>query len=366
MKKINVLSLFDGVSCGQIALNRAGIEYNKYYASEIDKFSMKVTQNNYPNTIQLGDVKNLKKEDIPDKIDLLIGGSPCTDFSFSGKRKGMSTQDNIEITSLDQYLELKENGFEFYGQSYLFWEYIRLWKELKPKYFLLENVLMVKKWKDLITRTIGTQSFEINSSLVSSQNRLRLYWTNIPNQTYPKDKGILLKDIVEDEVDNNVKCGGIRGRNPDNPKSRKAGLPTQQMLELRKDDKTNCLTTVQKDNVIVKGFENYKSGKSIKRIIKNKKTLNEKSNCLTSSSSHNPTGCGASNISIDNITWRILTPLECERLQTVPDNYTSSVSKNQRYKMLGNGWTVDIISHIFEGLKGPRDGLPIFKEPFLF
>jgi len=209
---MNVLSLFDGMSCGQQALERANIKVSQYYASEIDKYAIKVTMANYPNTIQLGSVVNVKGADLP-KIDMLIGGSPCQSFSFAGKRKGMATKCNQEILTLEQYLELKEQGFEFEGQSYLFWEYVRVLNEVKPKYFLLENVMMEERWEKIISKTLGVHPVEINSSLLSAQNRRRLYWTNIglkPSGLFgdlestikqPKDKGILLKDILEDEVD---------------------------------------------------------------------------------------------------------------------------------------------------------------------
>lgn len=206
---MNVLSLFDGMSCGQIALNRLGIKYDKYYAAEIDKHSIAVTMANFPDTIQLGDVRNVKASDLP-KIDLIMGGSPCQSFSFAGKRKGMSTKDEQEILTLQHYLDLKSQEYEFEGQSYLFWEYMRLLNELKPKYFLLENVVMVEKWERTLTRAIGVSPIKINSNLVSAQNRERLYWTNIglqpsglfgdPASTIPqpKDKKILLKDILQD------------------------------------------------------------------------------------------------------------------------------------------------------------------------
>lgn len=211
-KGLNVLSLFDGCSGGQQAFERAGIKVDKYFASEIDKYAIKVTMANYPNTIQLGSVVNVKGADLP-KIDMLIGGSPCQSFSFAGKRKGMATKCNQEILTLEQYLELKEQGFEFEGQSYLFWEYVRVLNEVKPKYFLLENVMMEEKWSKIINKTLGVNFLDINSSLLSAQNRRRLYWTNIglkPSGLFgylestikqPKDKGILLKDILEDEVD---------------------------------------------------------------------------------------------------------------------------------------------------------------------
>ena len=196
---MNVLSLFDGMSCGQIALNRIGIKYDKYFASEIEKNSIKVTQHNFPNTIQLGDVSKINVKDLP-QIDLIMGGSPCQSFSFAGKMKGMSTKDQRDVLSLESYLSLKESGFEFEGESYLFWEYVRLLKELKPKYFLLENVMMKDYWKKVISDTLGVEPIMINSNLVSAQDRKRLYWTNIPNVGQPDDLGLYLRDIMEESV----------------------------------------------------------------------------------------------------------------------------------------------------------------------
>lgn len=173
-KNINVLSLFDGMSCGQIALNKLGIKYDRYYASEIDKFAIAVTKKNYPDTIHLGDVRGVNGRDLP-KIDLLFGGSPCQSFSNAGKGEG------------------------FEGSSGIFWEYVRVLKEVKPKYFMLENVKMKKEWQDIISKELGVEPIAINSSLLSGQNRPRLYWTNIPGVEQPEDKGIKLKDILEDD-----------------------------------------------------------------------------------------------------------------------------------------------------------------------
>lgn len=210
--KLNILSLFDGMSCGQIALERAGITVDNYFASEIDKYAIQVTMANYPDTKQLGSVVNVNGSDLP-KIDLLIGGSPCQSFSFAGKRKGMATKFETEILTLNHYLELKADGYEFEGQSYLFWEFMRLLNECKPKYFLLENVEMGEKWEKVLSKAIGVNGIHINSALVSAQNRKRIYWTNIGMQPgglfgdlvsiirKPKDKGILLKDVLENEVD---------------------------------------------------------------------------------------------------------------------------------------------------------------------
>ena len=380
---MNVLSLFDGMSCGQIALNRAGVKYDKYFASEVDKYAMKVTQANYPKTTQLGDVTQIgtpssnyayirKLTTIKDNIDLLMGGSPCQGFSFAGKQLNFDDP-----------------------RSKLFFEFIRMRDELQPKYVLLENVRMSKSSQDIISAWLGFQPQAINSSTVSAQNRYRLYWfgkrvlrePNHTGNTYGydaipippmKDKGIVLQDILEDgianeamtnkegkshcitaryngavwwnsiqrrqrtmvqvgEADNikgfdsikriyspngkaptlttmqgghrepKVAIGRIVNRRLDENGVRKDNqleLPLSTQLEISDSDKSNCLTTVNKDNVVVEGMR-----------------------------------------------WRKLTPLECERLQTVPDNYTNHVSNSQRYKMLGNGWTVDVIAHIMKGIK---------------
>ena len=305
---MNVLSLFDGMSCGQIALNRAGIMYENYFASEIDKNAIKVTQHNYPNTIQLGDIINIKSLDLP-KIDLLIGGSPCQSFSFAGKMKGMSTKDEQEILSLEHYLELKEQGFEFEGQSYLFWEYVRLLKEVKPTYFFLENVMMKEHWKKVITETLGVEPIMINSNLVSAQDRKRLYWTNIPNVTQPDDKKLFLKDIMEDVVD-------------------------------------------EKYNITERFYKKVGGTLAYKKARGNCRTPDRKSKTLTTSG-HGISNSGSTNIKISDAFLRIPTPTECERLQTVPDSYTKveGLRDSHRNFMLGNGWTVDVIAHIFKGLK---------------
>lgn len=215
-KGLVVLSLFDGMSCGQIALRELGMPVRRYYASEVDKFAIAQTQLNFPNTIQLGDVTKIDARELG-HIDLLIGGSPCTNLSFAGKRNGLSTKENEEIYTLERYLELKSQGFEFEGQSYLFWEYMRILHELRETnpniLFLLENVEMGKKWEAVFSEAIGMKGVHINSSLVSAQIRKRIYWTNIrvqedlfsgelySNIPQPEDRGLVLRDILEDEVD---------------------------------------------------------------------------------------------------------------------------------------------------------------------
>jgi DNA-cytosine methyltransferase len=273
------------MSCGQIALNKLGIKYDNYYASEIDKFAIGVTKKNYPNTIHLGDVRDVKGEDLP-KIDLLFGGSPCQSFSNAGNGKG------------------------FEGSSGIFWEYVRVLKEVKPKYFMLENVKMKKEWQDIITKELGVEPIAINSSLLSGQNRPRLYWTNIPGVEIPEDKGIVLKDILED--DNLV-------------------------------DKQHLMTP--KAMAYMDGLRNGKQ-----RWQYHKNPLDGKAACIVASF-YKLSGLGVLDYRTLGKPCRRLTPVECERLQTVPDNYTESASRTQRYKMIGNGWTVDVIAHIFSYMK---------------
>ena len=213
---MKVLSLFDGMSCGQIALKECGVKVDTYYASEVDKFAIAQTQLNFPDTIQLGDVRNIDARKLG-RIDLLIGGSPCQSFSFAGKRAGMSTKQNEEIYTLERYLELKRAGFEFQGESYLFWEYIRILHEIRGNnqdvYFMLENVEMGKKWENVLSEAIGLRGVHINSALVSAQKRRRIYWTNIKTRKeglfgevftdipQPKDRHLFLHDIIDEKAD---------------------------------------------------------------------------------------------------------------------------------------------------------------------
>lgn len=213
---ITVLSLFDGMSVGQIALKELGIKVDKYYASEIEKHVIAQTQKNFPDTIQLGSVTEVDARKLG-HVDLLIGGSPCQSFSFAGRRNGMSTTTNEEVYSLDRYLELKSQNFEFVGESYLFWEYMRILHEIRETnpnvFFFLENVEMGEKWESVLTKAIGIDGVHVNSALVSAQNRRRIYWTNIktttkgllktvvPDIPQPEDRGIYLQDVLEDEVD---------------------------------------------------------------------------------------------------------------------------------------------------------------------
>ena len=363
---MNILSLFDGMSCGQQALQRAGINVDQYFASEIDKFAIQVTMANFPNTVQLGSVVNVDGYSLP-KIDILIGGSPCQSFSFAGKRKGMATKDEQEILTLEHYLELKAEGFEFEGQSYLFWEYMRLLNETKPTYFLLENVMMGEKWEKVLSKAIGVKPIMINSALLSAQNRQRLYWTNIglkPSGLFgdlettikqPKDKGVLLKDVLESDVDdkyflNENVLNRIKANHTNQndiivhnmmPRSSTTGKGGSGPLS-RADGKTYCLDTGTTNAIEIinplKGETEFGW-----HFEQNVFSDEGKTRALKSSE-----GSGNKLKLYNNSIIRRLTPIECERLQTVADNYTNHVSDSQRYKMLGNGWTVDVIVHILK------------------
>jgi DNA (cytosine-5)-methyltransferase 3A len=325
---MNILSLFDGMSCSQIALNRAGISYENYFSSEIDKYAIKITQKNYPKTIQLGDVTNIKGSDLP-KIELLIGGSPCQGFSFAG-----------DMLNFDD------------DRSKLFFEFVRLLKECKPKYFLLENVRMITESENVISKFLGVKPIKLNSSLVSAQNRVRNYWTNIgPKQVdmfgnysnslipQPKDKGLVLADIIESEIPSNTRCGKIKRLFNTNPSQLGLGGYVYGI-----GGKSPTLTINKGD-----GIKIFKSCRQVAEadinghdLIKRVYYIGGKSPTLNSGQGGNR----EPKIIVSRENWRKLTPLECERLQTVPDNYTEGVSNAQRYKMLGNGFTVDIIVHI--------------------
>lgn len=362
---MNVLSLFDGMSCGQIALERAGIKVDNYFASEIDKYAMQVTQSHYPNTVQLGNILEWKDWKLP-KIGLLIGGSPCQGFSNAGK--GLNFDD---------------------PRSKLFFTYVDILNELKQRNsslkFMLENVKMKQIWKDIITEQVGVEPVLINSALVSAQNRKRLYWTNFP-VSQPEDKGIMLEDIIENgEVDRNksytIDANYFKGGNPrsyfeDGKRQLVFGAAirnqvtkrgVEEQLNVRKDGKSNCVvpTHSNKLNGVYIPVNLYLSDKEIEEVAKKKaaktfasgksegsiqfpQALNRKSLCLLAggtTGNHRTT-----NVIDDNVGYRKLTPIECERLQTVEDNWTSMVSNTQRYKMLGNGWTIDVVAHIFTAM----------------
>ena len=285
---MNVLSLFDGISCGQVALERAGFEVNNYYAAEVDKYAIKITQANYPNTKQMGDVTKWREWDIDwSSIDLLIGGSPCQGFSFAGKQLAFDDP-----------------------RSALFFEYLNILNHIKtvnPKVnFMLENVKMKKEYLDVISGLLGVQPVFINSALVSAQNRQRYYWANW-EFGQPEDRGVYWGDIKEHGA---PKCHYYT----------KKGLDW-----IRRHSE--------------------RTGKEL-RVWPN----NGKCQMLEASMFKNYSGQRF--FAVEDVNGlRYISLLECERAQTVPDNYTNHVSNTQRYKALGNGWTVDVIAHIFEGMR---------------
>lgn len=378
---MNVLSLFDGISCGQLTLQRAGIPVENYFASEIDPYAIGVTRKHFPATIQLGDVTKWKNWDLS-KIDLLIGGSPCQGFSNAGD--GLNFED---------------------PRSRLFFEFVKILKYYRPKYWMLENVRMKKAWQDVISSYLGVQPILINSALVSAQNRERLYWANFPI-TQPEDRGILLKDILESAIDDkyllgpeasallnkthskedlekfDLACANQNGAIDPNKsftleaqyykgveknfgsrpflylvngaalRNQVTNHGVEEQINIRKDEKSNCVVPNYHKRLnrvcIQVGIASDLNGHD---ILKRVYSIEGKSPTLYAHSDGNT----ETKITTDFITWRKLTPLECERLQTLPDNYTEGNSNTQRYKMIGNGWTVDVVAHIFECMKLQSD-----------
>jgi DNA (cytosine-5)-methyltransferase 3A len=349
---MNILSLFDGLSCAQVVINKLGIKNYTYYASEIDKYAIAVTQYNYPNTIQVGDITKLKGKDFKD-IDLIIGGSPCQDLSIAKKdRKGLKG-----------------------SRSILFWEFVRLLKEINPKYFLLENVnSMPKEAKDIITKTLEVEPIMINASLVSAQQRKRLFWTNILNIIQPKDKGILLKDILENKnfyglysdynnsatFDKARTIGAGCGINRSSTFQQVITKPIR-IAKIGKGGQGDRIYSVEGKSVSLSasgGGRGAKTGLYLiqgvaKRTINGKKQIElnklEKANAMTSVQTD-------SLVAIKDYV-RKLTPIECERLQCLSDNYAlygnfdgkiKKISNTQRYKMIGNSFCCDVIVHILK------------------
>lgn len=278
-----ILSLFDGCSMARVALERAGIKVDKYYASEIDKYTMKVSAKNYPDIIQLGSITDWRSWDI-EKPDLIIGGSPCQGFSFAGKQ--LNFQDE---------------------RSKLFFEFVNILNSYKPEYFLLENVKMKKEHQNVISNLLGVEPILINSALVSAQNRKRLYWCNWDVEQ-PEGKNCVISDIKEI-------------------------CPNTNHRDIGKFTKYNTSNYTQFDPNN-KGNASYDA-----RVYFD----NRKFGCLRAAGNVNYLYCDCGKI-------RRCSPVEWERLQTLPDNYTEGVSNSQRYKMLGNGFTVDVIAHILSNI----------------
>lgn len=354
---MNILSLFDGMSCGQIALRELGVKVDKYFASEIDKHAIAQTQLNFPATIQLGSVTEVRATDLP-PIDLLIGGSPCQGFSFAGKQLNFSDP-----------------------RSVLFFEYLRILKEIREinpnVLFLLENVRMKRQFEAVISEQLGLQPVMINSALVSAQNRVRLYWTNIRTRKeglfselytdipQPKDKGLLLQDILEPNVperyylsektvanmlkhkERQQEAGNGFGIDIRQPKDKGCALTVggKMMRDLGGgylEDKTPTLTANawEQNNLVVSGtFRTHKDDFGFREIKSGK--------AATIPARAREDGSGQ-NVCKINHRIRRLTPIECSRLQTIPSWYNWGCSETQIYKMLGNGWTVEVIKHIFK------------------
>lgn len=356
---MNVLSLFDGISCARVAL---GNKVKTYYASEIDKNAIKIAKKNYSSTIQLGDVKEIKEGTIKEPIDLLIGGSPCTDLSIGKKgRKGLEGD-----------------------HSKLFWEYVRIKNLVNPKWFILENVAsMPQKDLDIITKTLGVEPIMIDASLVSAQARKRFFWTNIPNVDLPENRNISLQSILQKETEigeefkfsfevkqEKNKLVVCKSSSFVVPKINKKdilvhkGLSIRgrqdtsgnwiQTIDIRKDEKVSALTSSCSSKLALVGrIVNRRLDKDGKRhdgdkAVAQTKVIEErtdgKSGTLTNVSKDNVVIQKSENATLESI--RKLTPIECERLQGLPDNYTESIAKTARYRAIGNAFHVEVIKHI--------------------
>ena len=321
---MNVLSLFDGISCARVAIDRLGVDYT-YYASEIDKYAIEIAKKNYPDTIHLGDVKSISADMFDKPIDLLIGGSPCQDLSIAkANRNGLDGE-----------------------RSGLFWEYVRIWKELKPKYFVIENVnSMSKEAKRVITETMGVEPIMINASLVSAQNRKRLFWTNIPGVTLPEDRKIVVKDILQDGIIEFENEKWVQWLMSDSGQKRiKMGMiainPEKALPLMARGYATwsgNYIT------VPLKMFH-LNSGGQGDRVY----SPSGKSTSLSANGGGRGAKTGLYHIANSehgDYLIRKLTPIECERLQSLDDGYTDGISNAQRYKCLGNAFNVEVVRHI--------------------
>lgn len=388
MSERNVLSLFDGMSCLQIVLTELGIHYDNYFASEVEKMPILQTMRNFPNTIQIGDVRNVDVSQLP-YISIVAGGSPCQSFSFAGKRAGMSTVDKIKVKTLEHYLQLKAENFEFEGQSYLFWEFMRILEDVR-KYnpnviFFLENVEMGKKWEGVLSRAIGCYPQHIDSARFSAQHRKRLYWSNISQETrgmfgekythvpLEPDEHIYLKDIIDHDVpekyylsdkmtnwlDRHSKKRGTKVNIKDPAQKAliltcteakinlsndfiavaERGRNGKQQFEPRFDGKTNCITSVAKDNYLGMPIGcDFRSDEGLR--IKE----DGKSGTLCARA-RNDESCGQ--LLLQGYKIRRFTPNECRKLQSIPNWYKFISSDTAVYKMLGNGWEIEAVKQFW-------------------
>ena len=368
-KKFNALSLFNGMSFGYMALKELGFELNKYYSSEIDKYAIKAANALFIDTIQLGDILNWREWDIDwASIGFLMGGSPCQGFSFAGGQAGTKAiLDGVEhlVTTREMYLEFKEKGAEFLSCSHLFWEYILCLDHVKlanpDVKFFLENVKMKKELLNMITDAIGVEPICINSALVSAQNRVRYYWTNIDGVEKPKDEGVILADILEDlpscpigiAVREKSNCMRVGGKGSPFDSKQIWDSPFKRISK-----KGQLKPSIEKSARLTGGANSGGNHSDMDILVIQKprgnnpggdRALDGKTPCVSANSwQHN------NHVKID-FTVRRFSVRECFRLQTVPEHYidillSAGISNTQLYKMCGNGWTHKVIVHIFKGL----------------
>jgi len=328
---MRVLSLFDGISCGMVALERAGIKVERYVAYEIEPNAIKISKKNYPQIEHCGDVTTADFKQYQG-FDLLIGGSPCQGFSIAGKQLNFNDP-----------------------RSRLYFEFERAVREAKPKYWLLENVKMKKEYADIITERLGVNPIEINSNLLSAQNRKRIYWTNIPGVSTPEDIGVLLKDVVHETRGDDVDLQPYKVPFEHSLKILDKEVYEGKIGYFRKDSQANRVYSIHGKAVTLCGEAGggaAKMGQYLFGCITpdrvNKRQNGQRFN--DGSKFYTLTAQDKHGVLVDGYI-RKLTPVECERLQTLPDGYTEGIKEPQRYKCLGNGWTVDVIAHIFKGLK---------------
>lgn len=387
-----VLSLFDGASCFQMALKEAGIEPAKYYASEVLPNAIKQTMANFPDTIQLGDIRNVNVFEL-DKIDVICGGSPCKNLSFAGTRAGLTTIENIDVVTLEQYLQLKAENFEFNGESYLFWEYMRILNDVRKintdVKFILENVRMGKYWERILSEAIGVFGVHINSYLVSAQNRPRIYWSNIKTESrglfgevytafpQPADRGIFLKDIVEKNVpekyylsEKMLKYFELRSANYNNGKVNIRDLNgkcsailasyascdisdnyiscdfrTDEGLRIKTDGKTGTMCARNREDescgqlVIESCASRGRDGEQQLEFNGTGKT-----NCIT-------TVCKDNYVAENRTRIRRMIPRECARAQTWPEWVKIAISDSAAYHAIGNGFTVEVFVEFLKHVK---------------
>lgn len=352
---MTVLSLFDGISCGRVALEKAGIKVDTYYASEIDTKAIRIAKKNYPDIIEIGDVRNVRyadgvlytdsgNYDVP-TVDLFIGGSPCTNFSHIGYGNGMVSGET-EILSLEQYLKFKSDGAVFEGQSYLFWEYVRILREVSPKHFLLENVDMIPKWRNIITEAMGVEGVKINSSLLTAQNRPRIYWTDAgDNLPVPEDKGITIDDILDAEAPITDVAYTVTVQKSLPELVKKYGYIPDRFNAYNSSAIKDKARALSRGSMVTSSCATLMFVAGYYHSVKNGMiTLRKVDGSII--------GTYPTKLKDGYYNLRKLSLTEMERLQTLPEGYTTieNIGEQKRGETIGNGWSVDVISHIFKFL----------------